>query len=185
MSRGVEERIDWFRQNKPERVGLCLNHTWLATSLPNGGCDNATEGAWYVASNGHMNRSSAPPRGSWVWWRNYPNGHVALSLGAGLILSTDVRGPATVGTVPLHYIADVWGHEYIGWSNWYVETFEIGVHNDMQMTEKEKEALVKDIVDAVNTSIFSEKIFGDQAPKDLQDITFRVATRAGYRHATK
>lgn len=193
MSRGVEERIDWFREHKPEKVGQCLNHTWLATDLPSAGCKNANEGWRFVADHGRMKRTGAPPRGAWAWWESDTYGHVALSLGNSLILSTDVNGPATVGVVPLRYIAEQWGHSYVGWSDWYVEQFDVGKGENMQMSDAEYKQLVKDVAaasaqataDKVVERLMAEKIFGQNATKEQQDISFRESQRTQDRAARK
>ena len=66
--------------------------------------------------------SVAPPRGSVALYRS-PNtsgrpGHIAIGLGGGKILSTDLPTGGKVGVV--HYMDPVrrWGHSYVGYCWW-------------------------------------------------------------------
>lgn len=133
MSRGVEERIAWFATHLPDREGMCLRHTWQATDLPAVGQPDANAGWQYVKDHGEL-QDGNPPRGAWVWWSSPTHGHVALSAGDGMIWSTDVHGPRTIGKVSIAYPANAWGHKLVGWSDWYGEHFEVG---DMALTERD------------------------------------------------
>lgn len=59
-----------------------------------------------------------PPAGVPVYWGggSQDNGHIAVSLGGGLIRSTDAAGTGRVGTVPLNFPQTAWGMPYLGWS---------------------------------------------------------------------
>lgn len=59
-----------------------------------------------------------PPRGVPVAWSGGRNGfgHRAISLGGGLIRSTDAGGPGKVATVELGWVERTWGLTYLGWS---------------------------------------------------------------------
>jgi len=59
-----------------------------------------------------------PPRGVPVAWSGGRNGygHRAISLGNGLIRSTDAGGPGVVATVDLGWVERNWGLRYLGWS---------------------------------------------------------------------
>lgn len=119
MARTVRARIKWFRNNRPEKVGMCLRHTWMATDIPAVGMPDANAGVALVKKAGHLHTDRHPPRGAWVWWTSPTHGHVCLSLGDGKILSTDVAGPATTGVVGIGYPETRWAHTYAGWSSWY------------------------------------------------------------------
>lgn len=58
------------------------------------------------------------PAGALMYWSGGSTGagHVALSLGNGLIISTDATGPGTVGQIPARTPTDKWGHPYLGWA---------------------------------------------------------------------
>ena len=66
--------------------------------------------------------SNPPPRGSVAYYRS-PNtngmpGHIAIGLGGGKILTTDLPTGGRVGVV--HYMDPVrrWGHQYVGYGWW-------------------------------------------------------------------
>lgn len=48
---------------------------------------------------------------------SHDNGHRAVSLGGGMIRSTDAAGWGHVGTVPLDWPEKTWGLVYLGWSD--------------------------------------------------------------------
>lgn len=60
-----------------------------------------------------------PPRGVPVAWAGGRNGfgHRAISLGGGLIRSTDAGGSGRVATVELGWVERTWGLIYLGWSD--------------------------------------------------------------------
>lgn len=60
-----------------------------------------------------------PPRGVPVRYLggSHDNGHSAVSLGNGMIRSTDAGGRGRVSTVPLNWPEQVWGLTYAGWSD--------------------------------------------------------------------
>lgn len=60
-----------------------------------------------------------PPAGVPVYWGggSQDNGHIAVSLGGGMIRSTDAAGAGKVGTVPLDFPTRAWGMPYLGWSD--------------------------------------------------------------------
>lgn len=176
MSRGVEERLDWFAKHKPtdengvNREGLCLHHTWQSTLLPSAGIPSANAGVAFVQRNGHMQpKSLAPPRGAWVWWTSPSFGHVCLSLGGGRILSTDVLGPGTTGTAAISLPSSVWGHTYIGWSDWFVETFDVGLKEEFMASQKERDEFADAVLD--------RKIYGSEADKVDKDVSVRSVLR--------
>lgn len=149
MARDVADRIHWFLTNHPSAVGQCLRHTWQATDLPPVGMPDANAGWAHVRANGQLHRDGQPPRGAWVWWASPTHGHVALSLGDGFIASTDVRGPATVGRVPIDYPVNVWGHRYVGWSDWYGQTFQVQ-GDDMPLS--------KDDIDRIAAAVWAYEL---------------------------
>lgn len=65
----------------------------------------------------HSDRN--PPRGVPVAWSGGSKGygHRAISLGNGLIRSTDAGGRGYVATVPLEWVERNWGMKYLGWSD--------------------------------------------------------------------
>jgi hypothetical protein len=70
---------------------------------------------WATADERHTDGD--PPAGALVFWATgNPDGHVALSLGRGLVASNDIGGAGTVATVPLAAITDRWHATYLGWT---------------------------------------------------------------------
>jgi len=59
-----------------------------------------------------------PPAGVPVFYGggSTDNGHAAVSLGGGMIRSTDARGAGRVGTVPIDWPTREWGMPYLGWT---------------------------------------------------------------------
>lgn len=59
-----------------------------------------------------------PPRGVPVAWSGGSRGfgHRAVSLGNGMIASTDANGTGRVGIVPLSWVEKTWGMTYLGWT---------------------------------------------------------------------
>lgn len=94
--------------------GKCLMYvrTWLEI----GSRDASAAEAWRDAGRKHEGDRTAP-RGAPVFWaggsRGY--GHIALSLGRGLIRTTDVP-TGRVGVVSLSYVEKYWGQRYMGWT---------------------------------------------------------------------
>src|SRR5215831_15876293 len=94
--------------------GYCLAqvHDWAGI-----GAKYATASqAWYYNTAKH--RDAHAPRGSAVYWTggSHGYGHIAISLGNGMIRSTDAGGWGRVATVPLSWIHTHWGLTYAGWS---------------------------------------------------------------------
>lgn len=63
------------------------------------------------------------PAGALMFWSG-GDGHVALSLGDGNIVSTDIGGPSTVSTAPASDITTKWGKPYLGWAYPYFQGSE-------------------------------------------------------------
>lgn len=59
-----------------------------------------------------------PPAGVPVFWAggSKGHGHAAVSLGDGMVRSTDAWTAGQVGTVPLSELAPRWGMTYLGWT---------------------------------------------------------------------
>ncbi len=137
MPRSPNDRIKWFLSNKPSDVGMCLNHTWIATDIPSANCADANAGVELVRAHKEM-RSGPPPRGAWCWWTSSNHGHAALSVGNGKIASVDVNGPQTTGVVSLSYPVDVWGHVYQGWSDFFGVRFDVGGDEERRSADRRR-----------------------------------------------
>lgn len=75
------------------------------------------EDGWKAAKRRHAGDRN-PPRGVPVFYLggSRDNGHAAVSLGGGMIRSTDAGGRGKVATVPLDWPERVWGPKYAGWA---------------------------------------------------------------------
>lgn len=99
---------DWTR--------LCLQFVRMAFDLP-AVYGNAGD-AWDHAKRRHPTTDpNTIPRGVPVFWETSGAAdHVALSLGGGLCLSTDVRRPGHVDIVRIDAIRQAWGCQLKGWT---------------------------------------------------------------------
>lgn len=96
--------------------GQCLGWSREQADVPS--LYDAASTAWEHASGRHPG-DPAPPAGAAVYWTGGSNGygHVAISLGNGLVRSSDGAGQGVVGTVPLGKITEEWGLDYAGWAS--------------------------------------------------------------------
>jgi hypothetical protein len=82
---------------------------WSASGIP------SAAAYWSRADERHLDID--PPAGALVFWSTgSPDGHVALSLGRGLVASNDIGGAGTIAAVPLTTITERWHATYLGWS---------------------------------------------------------------------
>lgn len=122
--RTVEQAIAWIRSAAPGGVpgepvlGACERYMTLAYGW-DGGYGTALA-HWDAPGPRMAGGGDMPPRGALVFWRTAnPAGHVALSLGGGVVASTDYN-PVThayeAGTLGMGPIADIdaWGPR-LGW----------------------------------------------------------------------
>jgi hypothetical protein len=73
--------------------------------------------AWQTAVYKHI-ADANPPAGVPVFWSggSAGAGHVAYSLGDGMVISTDLPAAGYVSEVPLSWIQAKWGLTYLGWT---------------------------------------------------------------------
>jgi hypothetical protein len=98
-------------------------------------CDNFVANMYGYSSSGYStaaaNWTATPanlkhpgdmqaPAGALMYWGG-GDGHVALSLGNGSIISTDIGGNGTVTTAPATAITSKWGKPYLGWAYPYFQ----------------------------------------------------------------
>ena len=72
---------------------------------------------WAAQSAAHKHASGTPPRGALVFWgarKGYPDGHVALSLGNGYVVSSSERTTTVIHTFPTSARSPSVYH-YLGW----------------------------------------------------------------------
>lgn len=112
--------IHWGREQVEHPLkdwrNLCLQFVRMAFDVPARYPDAGS--AWDNAARRHPTTDpNTIPRGVPVFWETAgPYDHVALSLGGGLCLSTDVRRPGRVDVVRIDAIRQAWGAQLKGWS---------------------------------------------------------------------
>ncbi len=96
-------------------VGMCDNFVANMYGYSSSGYATALAN-WNSTPSGlkHPGDSNAPA-GALMYWDG-GDGHVAISLGNGNIVSTDISGNGTVSTVPASEVSSKWGKRYLGWA---------------------------------------------------------------------
>jgi cell wall-associated NlpC family hydrolase len=119
-ARSVAEALSWARAQaaSPTRdwYRRCLNMMAQAYGWDASGVPYAIDHFSAVpASMRHTDRN--PPAGALVYWRTGSRaGHVALSMGNGMVASNDIRRNGGVAIVPMTEIESEWGADYVGWT---------------------------------------------------------------------
>lgn len=108
-------------QTNTPRYCQLVTRTWFnAPSAGDFDGDRAAdaEDGWKREPDSAKRYDRDPPRGVPVTWLggSQDNGHRAISLGNGMIRSTDAAGSGRIGTVPLAWVEKTWGMPYAGWS---------------------------------------------------------------------
>ena len=96
--------------------GHCLGWAREQADIPSRYADAAT--AWDHARGRHPG-DLTPPKGAAVYWLGGSggHGHIAISVGNGLVRSSDAGGYGVVATVPLRRLTREWHLTYVGWSD--------------------------------------------------------------------
>ena len=98
-------------------AGLCDHFVGLAYGWGHSGDATALK-TWQNSPQQHKG-DTKPPLGALVCWSyNGPHapGHIAISAGNGMVISTDVPGHGQVGCVPLSWFKKHWpSFTYLGW----------------------------------------------------------------------
>lgn len=113
MARTASQAISWAKGRATYATRMCLQFVRLAFGLAARYPDAAT--AWREAKYRHAGDKN-PPAGVPVFWTGTKNGHVAMSLGGGLVRSTDVPAKGKVGNVSIATLTARWGMTYVGWA---------------------------------------------------------------------
>jgi len=75
--------------------------------------------SWFAADHKHFsNDGRDAPRGAPVWWTGGTSGagHVAISVGGGLCISTDWKRSGRADYAAINDITSFWGLDYKGWT---------------------------------------------------------------------
>lgn len=100
----------WYRR--------CLNFVAQAYGWSNAGTHYAID-HYTDAMPTHLRHPGDrnPPPGALLFWDTGQRaGHVALSVGNGLIATNDIDGPGRISIVPATAIEKRWGARYLGWA---------------------------------------------------------------------
>lgn len=100
------------RTNKP---GMCLQEVRTWDGIP---ARYGTAAIAWFNTNHRFPGDRHPPRGADVYWTGGSRGagHIAKSLGNGMVRSTDAGGSGRVATVDLGWFERNWHLRYAGWS---------------------------------------------------------------------
>jgi len=114
------ERANNARVNTPDTCQMWTRQIYDAPSVGDVDGDKAAdaEDGWKSEPAEFKHTDRNPPAGVPVAYLggSRDNGHRAISLGNGMIRSTDADGRGRVGTVPLNWPEKQWGLTYAGWS---------------------------------------------------------------------
>lgn len=123
MVRNREEAVAAALADKTNVPRYCQLETRLWFDAPSAGDvdgDGAAdaEDGWKREPVSARRYDRNPPAGVPVTWLggSQDNGHRAISLGNGMIRSTDAGGSGIIASVPLSFVEKNWGMAYAGWS---------------------------------------------------------------------
>lgn len=103
------------KSDADDYLGLCLRFVRLSFNVDALYPDAIT--AWSEADRKWRTDHPADvKRGHAVFWRGGDHGHVALAVGRGLCISTDVRTPGQANLVRIAGIAEAWGYDLLGYT---------------------------------------------------------------------
>lgn len=106
--------VAWARARRSwSPTGMCLVFSRSAFNV--GSYYGSAAAAWRSAVHKHY---GTPPPGVPVFWTggSHGYGHVAVSLGGGLVRTTDWPRAHVVSTARISDIHRAWGHTYAGWT---------------------------------------------------------------------
>jgi hypothetical protein len=114
------QRAEASKTNTPDACQAWTRSMLGAPSAGDYDHDGAAdaEDGWKSEPTKYRHTDRHPPRGVPVSYLggSHDNGHRAVSLGNGMIRSTDAGGRGKVATVPLDWPERTWGLKYVGWS---------------------------------------------------------------------
>lgn len=119
-----------------QAVSVALSYASHGTAISPGMCDHyaaafyglshsgfSTAKSHYLSTpTGYRHGTSTAPLGALCFWGGGSSGagHVAISIGGGRIVSTDMPRSGRCGVVSLGTIGSLWGLPYYGWTDaWY------------------------------------------------------------------
>jgi len=147
--------------------GMCLQQCRIWAGI-NARYPDATT-AWKNTNDRKFDKR--PPRGAAVYWTGGSKGfgHIAISVGGGVVRSTDADGLGRVGTHSIQWFDANWGNlTYAGWA-WDIneETILHGPEEDDDMP------LSKEDIEKIATAVWQMQL------ADLDDPKKKNKVRAG------
>lgn len=116
MANSAKTAINLARRESRNRsrdwTGYCL--MFVRTAFGVNAVHPSAITAWNAAKKKHTDGDI--PRGVPVFWKGGKHGHVALSLGGGRCISTDVKRRGYPDVVTIASIGKAWGFELLGWT---------------------------------------------------------------------
>jgi len=94
--------------------GMCCQFVWNCIAAPRRFGLADANAAW--ARSKTRRGDQDPPAGAPVYWAGGKHGHIAISVGNGVVRSTDWPRKGQVGDVKIAAITSSWGITYRGWS---------------------------------------------------------------------
>jgi hypothetical protein len=99
---------------------MCAKYTWESFGgLPRWNTADANAVVAKARAAGVLHTDTHPPRGAIVLWTSPRHGHMCLSLGGDMIISTDYPNNRDTGEAHLSMPHSKWGHTYAGWLDSY------------------------------------------------------------------
>jgi hypothetical protein len=117
--RSVAEMMEWVKKEvdnpHEDYYRKCGHFSGAAFGWKASG-ENLAIDQWNHSSEQHPGDTN-PPAGALVFWKTgSPAGHVAVSMGNGMVASSDIRRKGKIDIVPLSEITRKWGADYQGWT---------------------------------------------------------------------
>jgi len=118
--RSCHEAVAWAEAHltnsyHQEYKGLCDHFVGLAYGRSASGFNTARI-HWETTPAQYKHYDRNPPPGALMFFSTSAAGHACLSTGGGNIISTDIRGPGTLGRTSIAEIESKWRAPYLGWT---------------------------------------------------------------------
>jgi len=137
MVRDAEQVATLAEHASENPAGYCLVWSRELADIP--ARYGSAAAAWRAAHRRHRG-DRTPPRGAMCFWTggSHGYGHIAPSLGKGVIRSSDAGGQGRPATVPLGWVEEHWGLTYEGWTDNVndIQIPGVGDDNDMDLNDK-------------------------------------------------
>ena len=181
--RSVEDRIRWFDSHRPDAVGRCAEYTHESFGgLPLWHTPDANAVVRKAREAGVLHTDNHPPRGAIVLYTSHTHGHMCLSLGNDMIISTDYPHNRDTGEAHISMPHTKWGHTYAGWLDSYAGVkFTVGSSTPTVALSHLRYGLTNDDVKDLQRAL-NRHLSGDDLPVtgfygDMTDAAVRRCQR--------